>query len=77
MEWTQHFHPALNPDPESPNQNYIQLPGPLFNGLEEAAQELRRANKDEAYRQLMHTYTGSRAPKEVADNAARTMRDRE
>lgn len=41
LEWTQHFHPALNNFTDSPDQNYVQLPGPFFEGLEEVVHELR------------------------------------
>lgn len=73
LEWTQHFHPALNPYPESSNQNYVQLPGPGFEGIEQAALELREADSGRWY---THTYKGRKAPEKIAENAIRTLRDR-
>jgi hypothetical protein len=77
LEWTQHFHPALNSNPESPNQNYIELLGPLFSGLEESAKELQEAESLKWYQQTQLKDIGKKTPRMVADNAMRTLRDRE
>lgn len=77
LEWTQHFHPALNPIPESPNQNYVSLFGPHFAGLEEAAMEMREGDADSWFGKKQFTYTGKKKAEQVADNAIRTLRDRE
>jgi hypothetical protein len=75
MEWTQHFHPALNGNPYSPNQNYVQLRGPHFAGLEEAAVELRKVDAGFSTTKARR-FIGHKTPEKVADNAVRTLRDR-
>lgn len=76
LEWTQYFHPVLNGDPHSPNQNYVQLQGPDFKDLEVAAKELRKA--DGGYSSpKARNYIGHKAPETIADNAVRTLRNRE
>lgn len=86
LEWTQHFHPALNNLTSSPNQNYVQLPGPHFTGLEETAKELQRADDGSrvgygrSRRSLLDRVLGNakmQSPQAIADNAVRTLRDRE
>ncbi|UZJ52248.1 hypothetical protein CBS101457_001568 [Exobasidium rhododendri] len=76
LEWTQHFHPALDPYPDSPNQNFIELLGPGFEGLEEAAMELRSSDSKRWFGVNKLTSIGKKTPLQVADNAARTLRDR-
>lgn len=91
LVWTQHFHSALDSNSSSPSQNFIELPGPLFEGLEETMAELwasddsrnpryplksfdlaqRVKNSGEHYQKL-----GKNGAKQIADNAARTLRDR-
>lgn len=87
--WTQHFHPALNNVSTSPDQNYIQLPGPFFGGVEETAKELQQADgvsgtgapADRLHRGLLSnmmgmSYLGRNTPRGIADNAVRTLRNR-
>lgn len=40
MEYTQHFHAALNSNTSSSSQNFVELKGPLFKRLEETMAEL-------------------------------------
>lgn len=78
LVWTQHFHPALNSISNSTNQNYVQLPGPHFSGLQEATEEMKAADSGNysTFTQGNYTYLGRNTPRQVAENAARTLRDR-
>lgn len=89
LEWTQHFHPALNNVSTSPHQNYVQLPGPLFNGLEQGVKLLRLSDGTSDGQREQDLLLSSDDPekppvkiiernsaKQIADNAARTLRDR-
>ncbi|KAK4055283.1 hypothetical protein OIV83_000566 [Microbotryomycetes sp. JL201] len=61
MQWTQHFHNALNSDPASPNQNIVILKDKGWKDLPQVMDELI---SDQARAQ------------QIADNAVRTLRDR-
>lgn len=87
LEWTQHFHPALNNFTDSSNQNYVQLPGPFFEGLEEVVHELRISDgMTESEPERKMTKDGKIIPpvkilnyngaQKIADNALRTLRYR-
>lgn len=87
LEWTQHFHPALNNFTDSANQNYVQLPGPFFEGLEEVVRELRISDgMTESEPEQKITKDGKSVPpikilkyngaQKIADNALRTLRHR-
>lgn len=77
LEWTQHFHPALNANNNSRNQNFVQLPGPGFEGIQEAGLELQQADEELLFGLHSHAFLGDRSPLQIADNAVRTLRDRE
>lgn len=76
MEWTQHFHPALNANTSSPNQNYVQLPGPYFDRVEEAAKALQKADSTWSSSKDAHEFIGKQSPQQIGDNVIRIMRDR-
>ncbi|PWN48707.1 hypothetical protein IE53DRAFT_333240 [Violaceomyces palustris] len=77
LEWTQHFHPALNSDPTSPEQNIVQLPGPLFNGLEEEVLRLREMDKSGlGTSQGKVTPLSQNSARRIADNARQVLRQR-
>lgn len=86
MEWTQHFHPALISDANSPLQNFIELPAFSFDGLEETVRALWHSDHDNAVknataaqlaRTKYRTFDASRlTAKQVADNARDSLRDR-
>ncbi|KAK4057562.1 hypothetical protein OIO90_001207 [Microbotryomycetes sp. JL221] len=61
MRWAQHFHGALDSDPTSPHQNIVILEGNDFDNLPQTMEGLVRDSKRA---QL------------IADNSARTLRDR-
>lgn len=104
LVFTQHFHAALDSNSSSTSQNFVELKGPLFNGLEETMAELWLSdgdrNPDSKYR--IESFEGAKKKKEwkelkvkegtwnqewqwlgrngaerIADNAVRTLRDRE
>lgn len=87
MEWTQHFHPALISSPTSPSQNFIELPGPGFDGLEETVRALWASDHDpkssaassqgylDKARNKYHTVDTLPA-RQIADNARDSLRDR-
>ena len=80
LEWTQHFHPALNSDPSSREQNFVELPGPLFAGLEQATLALQRTAGVPADSDLRLNETvgglGINPPQRIAQNAVATLRNR-
>lgn len=81
MQWTQHFHPALNADPTSRAQNFIELPGPLFNGLEETTRQLQNTAGIPIEQDLQTTQgvagaLGVNPPQRIADNAVESLRRR-
>lgn len=82
LEWTQHFHPALISDVTKPTQNYIELPGPGFDGLEEAVRGLwesdgRQTGAVGAWnRAKQKGILGSLSARAIADNARDSLRDR-
>lgn len=66
LEWTQHFHPAINSEPNHPNQNIIVSPGQYFENLAPLMMNLSDAD-------------ASAAPslgQIVASNANRTLTNR-
>ncbi|PWZ00128.1 hypothetical protein BCV70DRAFT_200290 [Testicularia cyperi] len=67
LEWTQHFHPALIGDPDSPDQNIVQLQGDYFDQLPTTIQHLRD--------QDIQDPTTSLASR-IAQNARRTLTHR-
>jgi len=87
LEWTQHFHPALNSNPESPHQNYVELPGKYFQNLEFGVKELwesdgksfqgtNSSNSNSVMAGESKQVLGMNPAKQIADNASRTLRDR-
>lgn len=70
LEWTQHFHPALVSDPASTQQNYIELAGPLFNGLEQLMKGLQALDSNST------AMAGTNQPQKIADNAVQTLKQR-
>lgn len=77
LEWTQHFHPALNPDPASGGQNMVELQGPLFSGLKETVLALREgANLTSDQEMGGSGALGRNTPQRIAENAVRTLRER-
>ncbi|SAM81765.1 uncharacterized protein UBRO_03095 [Ustilago bromivora] len=77
LKWTQHFHPALNSNPQSPGQNFVELPGPLFSGLEETTRELQEWASYPANQTLnLRGALGVNSPQKIADNAVETLRKR-
>ena len=81
MEWTQHFHPALNSNPKSREQNMVELPGPLFAGLEQTTLQLQNSAHIPATQDLPSNMSTSGAlklnpPQRIADNAVETLRHR-
>lgn len=85
MEWTQHFHPALVSDPLSPAQNYVEVTGPLFEGLEEVVRGMWEADGDPKakgvegwwHKATQKDMVGWLPPEKIADNARDSLRDRE
>jgi hypothetical protein len=85
MEWTQHFHPALVSDPLSPAQNYVQVTGPLFEGLEEVVRGMWEGDGDPKakgvegwwHKASQKDMVGFLPPEKIADNARDSLRDRE
>ncbi|KAN0064640.1 hypothetical protein ACQY0O_002269 [Thecaphora frezii] len=71
LEWTQHFHPALVSDPASRQQNFVELKGPLFEGLEEEVRRLQDVDRGRR-----SGGSGRNAPRTIADNAQRTLKER-
>jgi hypothetical protein len=88
LVWTQHFHPALISDPTSADQNFVELPGPGFAGLEEATKLLQESDglsreklstltvSDEQARTIRKETLGSKRSQEIASNAVRILRNR-
>ncbi|SNX84763.1 uncharacterized protein MEPE_03472 [Melanopsichium pennsylvanicum] len=84
LEWTQHFHPALNSNPRSPEQNYVQLPGPLFSGLEETILALQKSADAPTDQDVVYESSttgrlgglGRNPPQRIADNAVESLRNR-
>ena len=79
MKWTQHFHPALNADATSPQQNYVELPGPLFNRLEETTLQLQNTSHIPSTQDLPATAKGvlrRNPPQRIAENAVEALRHR-
>jgi hypothetical protein len=82
LVWTQHFHPALIGDPTSSDQNYVELPGPGFEGIEEAAYLLQEsdggagANVTANLSVLRGHILGKKDAQDVARNAVRMFRHR-
>ncbi|SPO37895.1 uncharacterized protein PSFLO_03372 [Pseudozyma flocculosa] len=71
LEWTQHFHPALNSNNQSRQQNFVELSGPLFEGLEDEVKRLQTLDRGGAAR------AGGNSPRRIAENAQRTLKERE
>ncbi|PWN45281.1 hypothetical protein IE81DRAFT_286031, partial [Ceraceosorus guamensis] len=71
LEWTQHFHPALDPNSTSPDQNFIQLPGPHFEGLEQTMAELWESDG----KPVSWDPKDERRQRTLQDNSARTIAD--
>ncbi|SPO26218.1 uncharacterized protein UTRI_02494 [Ustilago trichophora] len=82
LEWTQHFHPALNSDPTSKEQNFVELPGPLFSALEETTLALQASAHIPANQDLPPNYAkssgglGMNPPQRIAQNAVEQLRHR-
>lgn len=87
MEWTQHFHPALIPDPSSPAQNFVELPeSGTFAGLEEVIRGLWESDNDPKAAASPGWFAKAMSPpvaalgkltaRQIADNARDTLRDR-
>lgn len=81
MEWTQHFHPALNADPYSREQNMVELNGPLFAGLEQTTLQLQStayipAKQDLAVNASAEGVLRLNPPQRIADNAVESLRHR-
>ncbi|SJX62208.1 uncharacterized protein SRS1_13055 [Sporisorium reilianum f. sp. reilianum] len=81
MEWTQHFHPALNADPYSREQNMVELAGPLFDGLEQTTLQLQNTAHIPAAQDLALNVSAQGAlrlnpPQRIADNAVESLRHR-
>ncbi|CAO1624644.1 unnamed protein product [Parajaminaea phylloscopi] len=82
LEWTQHFHPALISDPNNPKQNYIELKGPGFDGLEETVRGLWESDGRQSGSQgwwakaKAKGVLGDRSAIQIADNARDSLRDR-
>ncbi|GAC95771.1 hypothetical protein PHSY_003347 [Pseudozyma hubeiensis SY62] len=82
MEWTQHFHPALNSDPKSRQQNMVELKGPLFAGLEETTKQLQASAHISSDKDLPRNYTTAdgvlelNPPQRIAENAVESLRHR-
>ncbi|EPQ29376.1 uncharacterized protein PFL1_03131 [Pseudozyma flocculosa PF-1] len=70
LEWTQHFHPALNSNNQSRQQNFVELSGPLFEGLEDEVKRLQTLDRGGAAR------AGGNSPRRIAENAQRTLKER-
>ena len=76
LQWTQHFHPALDSDSKSPKQNFVELKGPLFEGLEEEIKALREIDDRGVGRDMKASTNSRNSPLRIADNAQETLRDR-
>ena len=79
LEWTQHFHPALNSNPQSRQQNYIELPGPLFAQLAETTRTLQETALIPSTHDLSTTNStalGLNPPQRIAENAVESLRHR-
>lgn len=61
LHWTQHFHPALDSDPTSPNQNIVVLPGEGWAELPAMMETLLKDDKK---------------ARRIAENAQRTLAGR-
>lgn len=78
LAWTQHFHPALNSNSSSRQQNFIELPGPLFEGLEQTALELQQLSDVPSTQDVdgKSAAIGINSPQRIAENAVESMRHR-
>lgn len=87
LEWTQHFHPALDSNPKSKRQNFVQLPSVSdFGGLEETIKALWSMDDSEIQSQVGEGDYISQAkeigsvdrsgPRQIADRARDMLRDR-
>ncbi|CAO1628374.1 unnamed protein product [Parajaminaea phylloscopi] len=70
QEWTQHFHPALITQPRHPDNNVIENPGQLFEGLGELMQSLQASDRQ------AHARGAVSEGQRVAINANRTLTQR-
>jgi hypothetical protein len=63
---------------DSPHQNYVQLTGHGFEGIEEATKELQEADRAgwSILARKNYMYSGKKTPLDIANNAKRTLRDR-
>lgn len=81
LEWTQHFHAALDSNPQSINQNFIELPGKLFENLELGVRELWKSDGIQtpftsSIDSSSYKVLGKNSAKQIADSASRILRDR-
>ncbi|KIS70076.1 uncharacterized protein UMAG_10184 [Mycosarcoma maydis] len=82
MEWTQHFHAALNSNANSRQQNMVELRGPLFSGLEETVKQLQATAHIPSTQDLAFNYTNGggalklNPPQRIAENAVESLRNR-
>lgn len=83
LEWTQHFHPALNSDARSRGQNMVELTGPLFDGLQETVRQLQAAKDVDPHQDLAPPppnrssgALGINPPQRIAENAVASLRNR-
>lgn len=82
LEWTQHFHPALISDVRDPRQNFVELPGPHFEGLEEVVRGLwdsdgrKRGSEGSWMKARGRGLLGLQSARKIADNVRDGLRDR-
>lgn len=82
LEWTQHFHPALISDPLSRQQNFVELPGPLFDKLGETTMRLQQTAGIPSTQDLTSeegkgvAALGLNPPQRIAENAVEALRNR-
>lgn len=76
LEWTQHFHPALDASPTSPDQNHIALPGSYFENLPSTMKKLLQEENDAKSSVLSATRPSVTTGERIANNAKRTLTDR-